>query len=77
MSTAKLNAVGNRWVGELSEFRFDITYRPGKVNVDANTLSRVPLDIEQFTSLCTGEMSQEAVSAAWGGAEVAQQKDVS
>lgn len=27
MSTAKLNAVGFRWVGELSDFRFDIKYR--------------------------------------------------
>lgn len=45
MSTAKLNAVGFRWVGELSDFRFDIWYRPGKGNVDADTLSRCPLDM--------------------------------
>lgn len=33
MSTAKLNAVGHRWVVELSDFRFDIRYRPGKSKV--------------------------------------------
>lgn len=43
MSTAKLNTVGHRWVGELSDFRFDIRYRPGKVNIYADTLSRLPL----------------------------------
>lgn len=76
MSTAKLTAVGHRWVGELSDFRFNIKYRPGKTNIDADTLSRVPLDINDLTAVCTEELSQEVVSAAWEGTRVAQQKDV-
>ncbi len=32
MSTAKLNAVGHRWVGELSDFQFDIKYWPGTIS---------------------------------------------
>lgn len=48
MSTAKLNAVGHRWVGELSDFQFDIRYRPGKSNVDADSLSRLPLDMGKY-----------------------------
>ena len=40
LSTAKLNATGHRWVGELAEFNFTIRYRPGKSNVDADTLTR-------------------------------------
>ena len=76
MSTAKLNTVSHRWVGELSDFRFSIKYRPGKTNIDADTLSRVPLDINNFTSVCTEELSQEVVSAAWEGTRVAQQKEV-
>ncbi|CAI5677437.1 unnamed protein product, partial [Oreochromis niloticus] len=76
MSTAKLNAVGHRWVGELSDFRFSIKYRPGKTNIDADTLSRVPLDVNNLTSACTEELSQEVVRAAWEGARVAQQKEV-
>lgn len=67
MSTAKLNAVGYRWVGELSDFRFDIRYRPGKVNVDADTLSRCPLVINRYVTECTKELPREAVTATWEG----------
>lgn len=47
MSTAKLNAVGHRWVGELADYHFEIKYKPGKVNNDADTLSRLHLDISE------------------------------
>ncbi len=76
MSTAKLNAVGHRWVGELSEFHFNIKYRPGKSNIDADTLSRIPLDIDSYMETCTGELSQEVLHAAWAGGRAAQKKDV-
>lgn len=76
MSTAKLNAVGHRWVGELSDFHFDIKYRPGKENIDADTLSRCPLDIEWYVASCSGEMSVDAVRATWEGSQVANKKDV-
>lgn len=76
MSTAKLNAVGHRWVGELSDFHFDIRYRPGKCNVDANTLSRLPLDMERYGSVCTKELSDKEVQATWAGSQAAQRKGV-
>lgn len=76
MSTAKLNAVGHRWVGELSDFCFNIKYRPGKANTDADTLSRVPLDIDRYMSTCTEELSQDVVNATWEGSQAAQRKDV-
>lgn len=76
MSTAKLNAVGHRWVGELSEFRFNIKYRPGKINIDADTLSRIPLDIDNYVATCTEELSQDVLHATWEGGRVAQKKDV-
>lgn len=76
MSTAKLNAVGHRWVGELSDFRFDIKYRPGKSNEDADTLSRLPLDMETYETARTEELSDEAVCASWDGGQVAERKDV-
>ena len=41
MSSAKLNATGHRWVGELSDYQFTIKYKPGKLNGDADGLSRV------------------------------------
>lgn len=70
MSSAKLNAVGHRWVGDLSDFRFEIKYRPGKTNTDAYTLSRMPLDIDKYVKGCTEEMSQEVVQATWNGTQV-------
>ncbi len=76
MSTAKLNAVGHRWVGELSDFQFDFKYRPGKINIDADTLSRLPLDIEVYELECTEELPMGAIQAAWEGCHVSERKDV-
>lgn len=76
MSTAKLNAVGHRWVGELSDFRFDIKYRPGKTNVDADTLSRMPLNIDEYVGECTEGLSQDVVQATWNGTRAAQEREV-
>ncbi len=47
MSSAKLNAAGYCWVGELADFQFEIKYRPGKSNNDADMLSRCPLDMDR------------------------------
>ena len=59
MSSAKLNATGLRWVGELADFTFTIRYRPGKANADADTLSRAPKDMDNYMKLCTEETTQE------------------
>ena len=42
-SSAKLNATGLRWVGELADYHFTIRCCPGKTNIDADTMSRLPL----------------------------------
>lgn len=76
MSTAKLNAVGHRWVGELADFQFDVRYRPGKVNIDADTLSRLPVDIDSYVHTCTEELSRDTILATWEGSRAAKQKDV-
>ena len=59
MTSAKLNATGHRWVADLSNFNFTIKYKPGKHNVDADVLSRIPLDIEKYMKDCTAEISDE------------------
>ena len=64
LSTAGLNATGHRWVAELADFNFDIKYRPGKVDVDADVLSCLPLDIEKYISLCTCNASESTINAA-------------
>ena len=57
MTTAKLNATGLRWVAELANYRFNILYRPGKKNGDADGLSRFPSDVEGMKAQCTEEMN--------------------
>ena len=64
LTSAKLNATTLRWVGELTDFRFQVKYRPGTANVDADTLSRRPLNIEDYMKTCCEESSSEVVQAA-------------
>ena len=63
LSSAKLSAVGHRWVAELADFNFDIKYRPGKSNIDADMLSRLPLDPREYMENCTSEMEMDAIGA--------------
>ena len=58
LSSAKLSAVGHRWVAELADFNFNIKYRPGKSNIDADVLSRLPLDPSEYMEDCTAEMEK-------------------
>ena len=41
LTTAKLDATGQRWIAALSNYNFDIKYRSGKKNADADGLSRM------------------------------------
>ncbi|CAB3985250.1 Transposon Ty3-I Gag-Pol poly [Paramuricea clavata] len=42
LQTAKLGAVEQRWASQLASFKFDIVYRSGKSNANADALSRLP-----------------------------------
>lgn len=42
LTTAKLDATCHRWLAELSAYNFEVYYKPGKKNIDADTLSRLP-----------------------------------
>ncbi len=46
LETANLGAVEQRWVAQLSEFNFEVCYKPGRQNVNADVLSRIPWGIE-------------------------------
>ena len=76
MSTAKLNATGHRWVSELSEFNFHIKYRPGKVNVDADFLSRMPVNIEEYIPKCTKEVQSELFQATANACSCSKNREV-
>ena len=75
MQSTKLNANGQRWVSELSEFHFTIKYRPGVTNKDADCLSRMPLDINQYQLLCTKEIDPDSFRALVAGVAVQGQGD--
>lgn len=52
LTTAKLDATGQRWIAALSNYNFRITYRSGKKNLDADGLSRrVSTEKEERTIL--------------------------
>lgn len=42
LTSAKLDAAGHRWLAELSTYNFSISYRAGRLNIDADALSRIP-----------------------------------
>ena len=41
LTTAKLDAIGHRWVSALSSYTFSIIYKPGKGHQDADALSHI------------------------------------
>ena len=43
-----LDAAGQRWVAALANYNFSIKYRCGKANVDADSLSRIPWQMEEI-----------------------------
>ena len=45
---AKLDAVGHRWVASLSNYDFNLTYRAGIANGDADPLSRINPETKQI-----------------------------
>ncbi|KAL8589463.1 hypothetical protein ACOMHN_061674 [Nucella lapillus] len=57
LKTSKLGAVEQRWAAQLAIFDFDIKYRSGKSNVNADMPSRYPLQV-------SGEDQEEELVAA-------------
>ena len=70
LTTAKLNATGQRWVAELADFRFNIRYLPGKRNTVADTLSRMPNDLQKYQRDCTEEVELDVIRAMQAAAQV-------
>ena len=47
LTSAKLDAMGQRWIASLANYDFKIFYWSGHLNVDADSLSRILWDMEQ------------------------------
>ena len=63
LTTAKLNATGLSWVGELADYSFEIQYKSGKLNTDADRLSRLPADLKEYMDICSETISPERLQA--------------
>lgn len=48
LTSAKLEAAGHRWLAALSSFDFNIQYRAGRKNQDADSLSRRPHPHDEY-----------------------------
>ena len=60
LTTAKLDATGQRWVANLANYNFSIRYKSGKLNVDADALSRNPWDVQIEPTIVGSIINYEA-----------------
>lgn len=50
-------------MADLSDFNFTIKYRPGRSTADVDTLSRIPLQMEDYIDECSDEVRLCAIKA--------------
>ena len=48
LTTAKLDATGQRWAASLANYNFKIFYKSGKLNVEVDALSHIPWESTQI-----------------------------
>ena len=51
LTTAKLDATGQRWVASLANNNFKIFYKSGKLNIEADALSHIPWESTQVENV--------------------------
>ena len=70
LTTAKLDAYGQRWVAKLANYNFTIQYRSGQSNVEADALSRIswPKVLDGTDTVDVESMDTHIVNAIITGA---------
>ena len=63
LTTAKLDATGQRWIASLANYNFKIHYRNGKSYIDADALSRIPWEVEQVGHVQVGPLVKSTILA--------------
>ena len=63
LTSAKLDATGHRWVSQLANYDFDILYKSGRKNLDADALSRIDWSR-------ANQVSPDVVSAVLGATDL-------
>lgn len=77
MSTAKLDATGQRWVSQLAMFDFEIEYRQGKCNSNADALSRMSSqEVTKALQSCPQRISSTQQGLGSGAQSGEQETDV-
>ena len=61
LTTAKLDATGQRWITNLANYNFKIHYQSRKSNIDADALSRIPWEIVQVDHVQIGPIVKSTV----------------
>ena len=73
LTTAKLDATGQRWVASLANYNCKIFYRSGKLNAEADALSRIPwgnTQVSHLAPLIVNTMLQSKLGTEVGIPEV-------
>ena len=70
LTTAKLDACGQRWVAKSANYNFTIQYRSGQSNVEADALSRIswPKVLDGIDTVDVENMDTHVVNAIIAGA---------
>ncbi|KAI5609495.1 hypothetical protein C0J50_9467, partial [Silurus asotus] len=80
LDSANLGAVEQRWAAQLAEYNFEVSYKPGRLNTNADALSRIPSrevlekddDEKDFIQLRTDEVR----ACLWPAKKVDQEESV-
>ena len=73
LTTAELDATGQRWVASLANYNYKIFYRSGKLNVEADALSRIPWEntpVDHVEPLIVKTMLQSKLETGLGISDV-------